>query len=253
MPRTLVVVATYNEKDNLAALVEAILATPVQQLHVLIVDDNSPDGTGQIADRLAEKHAAVKVMHRERKLGLGTAHCAGFDWAQREGYDCVLTMDADFSHDPKYLPALVAGMDKHDVMIGSRYVPGGGTRHWGRLRRFMSWGANAFVRVMLGLTPRDCSGGFRCYRVSLVAGIDAASILSRGYAFQEEMLYRCTLRGARVGEAPIVFENRRHGQTKMSLREIGGLLTTVLRLRWRRLTGRLKRDTEADATLGHTR
>jgi glycosyltransferase involved in cell wall biosynthesis len=239
MPRTLVVVATYNERENIEALVGALLGLGVSDLDVLIVDDNSPDGTGALADQLAARHPQVRVLHREGKLGLGTAHGAGVAHARRHGYDFVVTMDADFSHNPAYLPQLIAGMADHDIMIGSRYVPGGATRHWGRIRRLMSWGANAFVRLLLGLRPRDCSGGYRCYRVALVSRVDPADILARGYAFQEEMLYRCQRLGARIGEVPIVFENRQRGQTKMSFREIWGLGTTVLRLRWRKLTGRL--------------
>jgi dolichol-phosphate mannosyltransferase len=240
MPRTLVVVATYNERENIRALAEAILELAAPGLDILIVDDNSPDGTGTIADELAATRPEVKVLHRERKLGLGSAHCAGIEHARRGGYDYVVTMDADFSHDPKYLPPLLEGMGEKDVMIGSRYVAGGATRNWGPARRLMSRGANAFVRLMLGLEPRDCSGGYKCYRVALVSRIDPGEIISRGYAFQEEMLYRCQLLGARIGEVPIVFENRRLGQTKMSLREVWGLWATVLRLRWRRLTGRLR-------------
>lgn len=254
MPRTLAIIATYNERENIAPLVEAVLGLGVPDLDLLIVDDNSPDGTGEIADELAAKHPQVSVLHREGKLGLGSAHCDGIAHACEHGYDFVMTMDADFSHNPKYIPQLIAGMAAcgrhnvlgedacggYDVMIGSRYVPGGGARDWGLLRRLMSWGANAFVRLMLGLKPRDCSGGFRCYRVALVSRIDPTEIISSGYAFQEEMLYRCQLLGARIGEVPIIFENRRLGQTKMSFREIWGLGATVLRLRWRRLTGRLK-------------
>ena len=240
MPRTLVLVATYNERENIAALTEAILGLRVADLDVLIVDDHSPDGTGAIADELAAQHPQVSVLHRAGKLGLGSAHCDGIAHARRHGYDYVMTLDADFSHNPKYIPPLLAGMQTHDVMIGSRYVPGGGVKDWGLLRRLMSWGANAFVRTLLGLKPRDCSGGFRCYRVALVSRIDPSAIIARGYAFQEEMLYRCQLLGARIGEAPILFENRRLGQTKMSFREIWGLGATVLRLRWRRLTGRLR-------------
>jgi dolichol-phosphate mannosyltransferase len=237
--RTLVMVATYNEAENIRPLTEAVLGLDAG-VDLLFVDDNSPDGTGAIADELAAEHPKVHVLHREGKLGLGTATMAGMAYARENGYDYVVGMDADFSHDPKYLPDLLARRDGHDVVIGSRYIPGGGTRDWGLLRRFMSWGANTFVRVVLGLRPRDCSGAYRCYRVSLLAGIDPGSILARGYAFQEEILYRCQLLGARIVEVPIVFVDRLRGETKMSFREIAGLFVTVLRLRWRRLTGRLE-------------
>ncbi|NQT85751.1 polyprenol monophosphomannose synthase [bacterium] len=235
---TIVMVATYNEAENIRLLVEAILGLGVG-VDLLVVDDNSPDGTGAIADELAAEHAEVHVLHRAGKLGLGTATLAGMGYAREHGYDFVVGMDADFSHDPKYLPDLLARRDESDVVIGSRYVPGGGVRDWGRVRRFMSWGANAFVRTVLGLRARDCSGAYRCYRVALLEGIEPASVLARGYAFQEEILYRCQLLGARITEAPIVFVDRQRGETKMSFREIGGLFITVLRLRWRRLTGRL--------------
>lgn len=241
MPRTLVVVATYNERENIQALVDAVLALGVPDLDMLVVDDNSPDGTGRIADDIAAREPRLEVLHREGKLGLGTALCAGIQYARRGDYDHALTMDADFSHNPDYIPAMLERMAECDVVIGSRYVPGGGTRDWGRARRLMSWGANAFTRLMLRLRARDCSGGFKCYRVSLVARIDPASIVARGYAFQEELLYRCELLGARIGEVPILFEDRRLGETKMSLGEVVGLLTTIVRLRWRRLRGRLER------------
>ncbi len=239
MPRTLLIVATYNERENLPQLVEDVLRLDIDGLDILVVDDNSPDGTGELADELAETHPEVRVLHREGKLGLGTAYIAGMEKARSEGYDVVATMDADFSHNPKYLPALVKGMDEHDVVIGSRYVPGGGTRNWGVVRRLMSWGANAFVRLGLGLKPRDCSGGFRCYRLALIGRLDLDQVIAKGYAFQEEMLYRCQLLGARIGEVPIIFEDRRRGESKMSLGEIWGLFTAVIHLRWRRLTGRL--------------
>jgi len=241
--RTLVAVATYNERENIRPLVEAILALGIPQLDILIVDDNSPDGTGQIADELAAERPEVSVVHREGKLGLGSATVCAMDIAQRRGYDYVVTMDADFSHDPKDLPRLVARTDECDLVIGSRYVPGGGTRDWGRVRRMMSWGANAFCRVMLGLKPRDCSTAYRCYRVAMLGRIDLRHIIARGYAFQEEMAYRFQLLGGRIGEVPVIFEDRKRGQTKMSLREIFGLFFTVLRLRWRKLRGRMGQPT----------
>ena len=240
MPRTLLVLATYNERENLPALVEAILALGLPDLDILVVDDNSPDGTGQLADELAAAHANLRVLHREGKLGLGTAHVAAMRHAIEHGYDFVATMDADFSHDPRYLPAILARKDDCDLVIGSRYVPGGGVRNWGRLRRLMSWGANAYVRLLLGLKPRDCSGAYKCYRVATLRRVDLDGIVAKGYAFQEEITWRMQLAGARIAEVPILFENRRLGQTKMSFREIAALFTTVLRLRWRKLTGRIR-------------
>lgn len=239
MPRTLVALATYNERENLRALVEAVLGLEVPDLDILIVDDNSPDGTGHIADERAAEHPEVKVVHRKAKLGLGTAQTGAMELAQLGDYDYIITMDADFSHDPKYIPELLARMDECDLVIGSRYVPGGATEDWGPMRKLMSWGANTFVRLGLGLKPKDCSSGFKCYRVGTLCRIDLSHIVARGYAFQEEIVYRLQLMGATIGEVPITFVNRQRGQTKMGLGEILGLFTTVVRLRWRRLIAKL--------------
>jgi len=239
MARTLLAIATYNERENIRALVEAILALGIPDLDILIVDDNSPDGTGALADQLAAEHPEVSVVHRESKLGLGTAHVAAMRLADDRAYDFFATMDADFSHHPRHLPDILANKESRDLVLGSRYVPGGGVRNWGPMRRFMSWGANAYVRTVLGLRPRDCSGAFRCYRVDMLRRIDLAAVVARGYAFQEEIVYRVQLLGGRIAEVPILFEDRRSGQTKMSLREILGLFATVLRLRWLRLRGRI--------------
>ena len=239
MPRTLVAIATYNERENLRPLVEQILGLGVPDLNILVVDDHSPDGTGQLADELAAEHPEVKVVHRKAKLGLGTAQAGAMEMAQLEGYDYIITMDADFSHDPKYIPTMLGHMDDCDLVIGSRYVPGGATEDWGAVRKFMSWGANTFVRLGLGLKPRDCSSGFKCYRVGTLCRIDLSNVVARGYAFQEEIVYRLQLMGATIGEVPITFVNRKRGETKMRLGEIIGLFTTVARLRWRRLTAKL--------------
>jgi len=240
MPRTLVALATYNERQNLPPLVQAILGLGLPDLDILVVDDNSPDGTGRLADELAAAHPNIRVIHRERKLGLGTAHVAAMRHAIEHGYDFLVTMDADFSHHPRHLPAILERAAECDLVIGSRYVPGGGTRHWGRLRRLMSWGANAYARLLLGLEPRDCSGAYRCYRVAVMRRVDLEGVVARGYAFQEEIAWRVQLAGARIAEVPIIFEDRRLGRTKMSWREAVGLFTTILRLRWRKLRGRIK-------------
>ncbi|MBM4030694.1 MAG: polyprenol monophosphomannose synthase [Planctomycetes bacterium] len=239
MPRTLLTLATYNECENLRPLIEAILALGIPGLDILVVDDNSPDGTGALADELAAAHANLRVLHRPGKLGLGTAHVAAMRLAIEQGYDFLVTMDADFSHHPRHLPDILARREDCDLVIGSRYVPGGGTANWGRLRRLMSWGANAYVRLILRLKPRDCSGAYKCYRVATLRQVDLDRIVAKGYAFQEEITWRVQLLGARIAEVPIIFEDRRLGRTKMSWREIAGLFTTVLRLRWRKLTGRL--------------
>lgn len=217
-PRILVSVATYNEKENLPALVREIHTT-LPAAHVLVVDDNSPDGTGKLADGLAAADPRVHVLHRAGKLGLGTAILAGMRYAMEHDYDYVLSMDADFSHHPRYLPAMVAGMDRHDVMIGSRYVPGGGTENWPLKRWLISNGVNLLTRLLMRVGARDASGGFRCYRVSKLREAHLERMISRGYSFQEEMLYRCRAAGCRVGETPIIFADRRGGTSKVNTRE----------------------------------
>lgn len=228
-PRVLVALATYNERDNLASLVREIRAV-LPAAHVLVTDDNSPDGTGRVADELAAADPRVHVQHRQGKLGLGTAILAGMRYALEHGYDHVISMDADFSHHPRYLSALVAGMARHDVMIGSRYVPGGGTVNWPLLRRLMSGGVNSLTRLLMRLPAHDTSGGYRCYRVAKLRDTRLDNLLSTGYSFQEEMLYRCRRAGCRIGEIPIIFEDRRAGASKADLREAARSLAVILRV-----------------------
>jgi dolichol-phosphate mannosyltransferase len=234
--RVLVSIATYNERDNLAPLREAIHAA-VPAAEVLVVDDNSPDGTGRLADELAAADARVHVLHRPGKLGLGTAILAAMRYAMANDYDLLVNMDADFSHDPRYLPALLAGMADHDVMIGSRYVPGGGTANWPLKRELISRSVNGLVRLLLRLPVRDASGGYRCYRVARLRQTDLKNLLSRGYSFQQEVLYRCYRSGCRLGETPIVFADRRAGATKVNPREAARSLAVLLRLGLRTLFG----------------
>ncbi len=217
-PRILVSTATYNERDNLPALVQEI-GKALPDADVLVTDDNSPDGTGRLADELAAANPRLHVLHRAGKLGLGTAIVAGMRYAMEHGYDLFVNVDADFSHHPRYLPALVAGMDRHDVMIGSRYVPGGGTVNWPRSREFISKSVNALVRFLMRLPARDCSGGYRCYRVAKLRDVRLDRLVSRGYSFQQEVLYRCRKAGCRIGETPIVFADRRAGQSKVNPHE----------------------------------
>jgi dolichol-phosphate mannosyltransferase len=217
-PRILVSIATYNERDNLGPLVQEI-CKELPSAEVLVIDDNSPDGTGQLADELAATNPQLHVLHRPGKLGLGTAVLAGMRYAMEHNYDYFLNMDADFSHHPRYLPALVAGMSRYDVMIGSRYVPGGGTEDWPLPRRLISGAVNGLSRLLLRLSPHDCSGAYRCYRVSKLRAAQLHRVLSHGYSFQEEVLYRCRKAGCRMGETPIVFANRRAGTTKVNTRE----------------------------------
>jgi len=227
--RLLVTVATYNEIENLPRLVEAIwdVAPPAD---VLVIDDNSPDGTGRWCDEKATSEPRLKCVHRAGKLGLGTATVAGMQYAIEQGYELVLNMDADFSHYPRYIPAILAGMDNADVSIGSRYRSGGGTKDWPLRRRFMSWGVNTYARCLLGLKPRDTSGAFRCYRVSLLKQLDFAAIRSRGYSFQEEILWRLKRLGARMSETPIVFADRERGQSKINKQEAISALWVICRL-----------------------
>jgi len=217
-PRLLVSMATYNERDNLAPLIREIHAH-VPAADVLVTDDNSPDGTGKLADDLAAADPRIHVLHRPGKQGLGTAILLAMRYAMDHDYDWFVNLDADFSHPPRYLPALLAGMKRHDVMIGSRYVPGGKAVDWPWSRRLMSFGVNLVVRLLMRLPAHDCSGGYRCYRVAKLRQTDLEHLLSRGYSFQQEVLYRCYKAGCRIGETPIIFENRKAGASKVNPRE----------------------------------
>jgi glycosyltransferase involved in cell wall biosynthesis len=231
------VVPTYNERENIEALVSEILALSVP-VKVVVVDDNSPDGTGQIADRLAAAHPGwVYVLHRPGKLGLGTAHIAGLKKALDMGASRLMTMDADFSHHPRHIPAMLQKCDEVDLAIGSRYVDGGRTTHCTVFRKGLSRGANGFAHLMLGLRARDATAGFRCYRREVLESIDLDSIRAEGYSFLIELLFRCQQAGWRVGEVPIVFANRLRGASKISRQEILKALWTVLRLAPGRLSG----------------
>jgi dolichol-phosphate mannosyltransferase len=241
-PGTLVTVATYNEMENLPRLADEIFRH-APDAHLLVIDDNSPDGTGRWCDERAAADPRVRCLHREGKLGLGSAIVAGMRYGIEHGYRHVLNMDADFSHDPKYLPDLIGGMDRdgqaiHDVMIGSRYVPGGRIEGWPLKRHLMSRGVNLYSRLLLGLKPRDCSGGYRCYRTALLARLDFAAIRSRGYSFQEEVLWRLKRLGARIGETPITFADRVRGQSKIHSGEAAAAVRIILGLGWENLRGR---------------
>ena len=231
-PRVLVSLATYNEAGNVAALIGEIHKF-VPQADVLVIDDNSPDGTGRIAEELAAADPRVKVTHRAGKLGLGTAILAAMQYAMDHGYDYLQNMDADFSHPPRYLPGILAGMSKNDVMIGSRYVKGGGTENWPLKRRLISKSVNLMVRFLFRMPVKDASGAYRCYRVSKLREARLEKVRSRGYSFQQEVLFRCYKAGCKLGEYPIIFENRRAGASKVNgkeaLRSIGMILYVGLR------------------------
>jgi dolichol-phosphate mannosyltransferase len=216
------VIPTYNEADNLPKIVSAA-ATALEQAapgdhRILVVDDNSPDGTGAIADRLAAEHEWVEVLHRPGKSGLGQAYLAGFARALEGGAQLVIEMDADFSHNPAYLPQLLAAAEDADLVLGSRYVPGGGVRDWGLMRRLVSRGGGLYARTILRVDVRDLTGGFKCIRREVLEAIDLPSVRAQGYGFQIEVTYRAILAGFRVREVPIVFTDRAVGSSKMSTR-----------------------------------
>ena len=217
------VVPTYNEAENLESLVQAATkalrkAAP-EGFVMLVVDDNSPDGTGELADRLAAEREELRVLHRPAKAGLGPAYLAGFAEALAGGAGYVMEMDADFSHDPEDLGRLLAAArEGADLVLGSRYVPGGGVQDWGPLRRLISRGGSLYARVLLGVGQHDLTGGFKCFRRATLEAIDLESVTSKGYAFQIELTYRAARRGLRIVEVPIVFRERRVGRSKMSSR-----------------------------------
>jgi dolichol-phosphate mannosyltransferase len=233
-PAVWVILPTYNEAENLERIVGAVLEHLPPSRRVLIVDDNSPDGTGEIADRLADGDESVSVLHRERKEGLGPAYLAGFRVALDGGAQRIIEMDADFSHDPSYLPDLIEATERADLAIGSRYVPGGGITEWGPVRRFISRGGSAYARAALGLPIRDLTGGFKCFRRIVLETINLETIEARGYAFQVETTYRAITSGFRVVEVPIVFKDRADGTSKMSKAIVAEAMWRVPAMRFRR-------------------
>jgi dolichol-phosphate mannosyltransferase len=237
--RHLICLPTYNERENLEPMVRALRRLDLEDLHVLVIDDNSPDGTGEIADGLAEADDHVHVLHRERKHGLGPAYLAGFHRGLELGAEHIFEMDCDFSHDPKDVPRLAAAAEEADLVLGSRYVPGGGTRNWGLLRRFVSRGGSLYAQVLLQLGVRDLTGGFKCYRREVLERIDLDAISSLGYAFQIETTYRAIRAGFRVAEVPITFVDREVGGSKMSKAIVLEAVWKVPVLRARALAGRL--------------
>jgi dolichol-phosphate mannosyltransferase len=240
VPRAVVCLPTYNERENLEAIVQA-LGEVLDTSHdgVLVIDDNSPDGTGDIAVELAERLPWVSVLHRERKEGIGPAYIAGFRRLLAEGAELILEMDCDFSHDPADVPRLIAAAEDADLVLGSRYVPAGGTENWGLLRRFVSRGGCLYAQVLLGVRVRDLTGGFKCFRREALEAIDIDAVAARGYGFQIETTYRVLRKGLRVREIPIRFVERRAGASKMTGSIVAEAMWKVPTLRWRALTGRL--------------
>lgn len=230
--KSLIAIPTYNERENIEGLIEDILRI-VPTTDLLIIDDNSPDGTGQVLDEIASRLPQVHVLHRPGKLGLGTAYVRGFQYAIEHGYDLVFEMDADYSHDPRYLPSFFQAVEQADLVIGSRYIRGGGTPNWSALRKFISGGGNIFARAVLGIPTRDCTSGFRCYRTSALRTLDLNLIHAQGYAFQVELAYIFWKRNYHVREVPIIFVDRRVGKSKMSRKIFAEAFLWVLRTRFR--------------------
>ncbi len=229
--RSLIVIPTYNERENIATLLGEVFAN-APMTDVLIIDDNSPDGTGALVDSLARQDPRLQVMHRAGKLGLGTAYVAGFEYAIEQGYDFVFEMDADFSHDPRYLPAFFQAAQNADLVIGSRYIAGGGTPNWSALRKFISGGGNIFARAVLGIPVHDCTSGYRCYSTAALRTLNLHAIVAQGYAFQIELAYNFWKSGYRIREVPIIFVDRRVGKSKMSRTIFIEAFTWVLRTRF---------------------
>ncbi|MCU1278431.1 MAG: Dolichyl-phosphate beta-D-mannosyltransferase [bacterium] len=231
MERTLVIVPTYNERDNLPEIVAAV-HQHLPDADLLVVDDNSPDGTGAVADEIAARDAQVHVLHRAGKQGLGTAYVAGFKWALARDYQLLFEMDCDFSHDPKYLPIMrERARAGADLVLGSRYVVGGGTVNWGPMRKLISRGGSFYARTILGIDVRDVTGGFKCFRRATLEALDLDTVSAQGYGFQIEMTYRTIKHGLRVEEVPIIFVDRRVGQSKMSKKIFLEAFTLVWKLR----------------------
>ena len=236
--RYLVCVPTYNERANLPLIVPAVLAQD-PRLEVLVIDDGSPDGTGVLADELAAADPRVHVLHRSAKQGLGRAYLAGFEWALARGYDFIFEMDADFSHDPAFLPRFIEAIQSADIVIGSRYKQGVNVINWPISRLLLSLGANQYARVVTGLPITDSTGGFKCFRRKVLEAIDFSRVRSNGYAFQIEMSYRAWRKGFKLVEIPIVFTDRVEGHSKMSRKIVREAIWMVWSLRFRALVGKL--------------
>jgi len=231
--KTLIIIPTYNELENLPRLLPEVLSKE-EGIHILIVDDNSPDQTSEVVENLIKSTYTDRLflIKRAGKMGLGTAYLDGFKWALTRDYDYIFEMDADLSHNPKYLPDFLAAIQTHDVVVGSRYVPGGGVKNWGVIRKFISRGGSLYARTILGIPLRDLTSGFKCFRSEVLRAIDLDGIKSNGYSFQIEMTYRAKCKGFRVVETPIVFEDRTVGKSKMSRKIFLEAVLMVWKLRF---------------------
>ncbi len=229
--KTLICIPTYNEAENIETLIRRVHEVIPPEVSLLVIDDGSPDGTGKKVDELGAQGFRVQALHRARKMGLGTAYVAGFQWGLSQGFERFIEMDADFSHDPRFLPTMLQLLDRYDVVIGSRYVPGGGTVNWGLGRKILSRGGSLYARTILGAPVRDFTGGFNGWRRSVLEAVDLPSLRSDGYSFQIELKYRAFLKGFRLVEFPIVFEDRKVGKSKMNRRIVMEALRRVWNFR----------------------
>jgi len=234
--RLLIAIPTYNERENIGPLLPALLASH-PEAHVVVIDDNSPDGTGQVVATLAAQDPRIHLIRRDKKRGLGSAYRTAFAWALEREYGHVLVMDADRSHDPAQIPRLLDASTRADVVVGSRYVPGGRIEHWPLSRRALSWGGNQLARLAAGAQLRDWTAGFKCYGRPALASLALDRIRSEGYSFQIEILFHCHRGGWKIREVPITFSDRRLGRTKMSRREVYQAMATLLRIAWLRVRG----------------
>ena len=228
-----VIIATFNEIANIERLLKKVLEITLP-IEIVVIDDNSPDGTGRLVDKLKENEKRLHIVHREKKLGLGTAHIAGFKYSMEKNADLILTMDADFSHDPSYIPAIIEQSKNFDIIIGSRYVDGGKALNSPLSRKLLSRCANLFAKTMIGLKARDCTAGFRCYKTAIFKSINLDEVFSNGYSFLIEILYKLQNHGFSVKEIPITFTDRELGMSKISKNEIIKAIETVIKLTWKR-------------------
>ncbi|NIO08874.1 MAG: glycosyltransferase [Deltaproteobacteria bacterium] len=236
--KTLVIIPTYNESENIGRIVPLVLGKH-PSINVLIVDDNSPDGTGRIADSMSKENDRILVIHRRNKAGLGTAYITGFKFALEKGYDLIFEMDCDFSHDPEYIPHFLDTVQKADLVLGSRYISGVNVINWPMSRLLLSYYANVYSRIVTGLPVKDATGGFKCFRREVLEAIELDQVKSNGYSFQIEMSFRAWKKGFRIKEIPIVFEDRKEGQSKMSKKIVREAIWMVWRLRIWSLLGKL--------------